>query len=165
MPLWLLRLVEGLRCALPRTSRVMRGLRIFLRPFRRGLSAFHVRIRDKSCACASQKPYPHRKRCFRHSGVLVQRYLRNRKRQLLERPYAIPVSLWCHRVRKASVASPKRQCSATTTGSRMAQFHTKNRVLGAVEPVLIQDVLLDTQEVTGSSPVSPSDTSLFDITS
>ena len=41
----------------------------------------------------------------------------------------------------------------------ITQFHTKNSDLGIVTQVLNEDPLLDTQGVTGSSPVSPSDVS------
>ena len=39
--------------------------------------------------------------------------------------------------------------------SDMPQIHAKNNVLGVSGPVFDPDLLLDTQEVTGSSPVSP----------
>ena len=61
-----------------------------------------------------------------------------------ERLAPTTVSVWCHPVCKTNVAPPKRHCSATTTGSRIAQFHTKNGVLDVTTEVLDDDALLDT---------------------
>ncbi len=69
--------------------------------------------------------------------------------------WPVAVSVWCQLPCKASVARPQRQRSATVMGLRMLLFTPKNAVLGVVRSVSDVECLLDTQEVTGSSPVSP----------
>ncbi len=46
-----------------------------------------------------------------------------------------PVSVWCHRVCKTSVAPPERQRRASVTGPKIAYFHVKNGVLELVRLV------------------------------
>lgn len=60
---------------------------------------------------------------------------------------ALPVSVRCLVPCKTSVAPPKRQHSATATGSPSPLFTPKNAVLVVVRAVSEMDCLLDTQEV------------------
>ncbi len=73
--------------------------------------------------------------------------------------FKVLVSLWCLPVCKISVEPTKRQCSATVIGFMITHFHAKNGVFDMITAVLNEDPLLDTQGVTGSSPVSPNDVS------
>ena len=71
------------------------------------------------------------------------------------------VSLWCLPGCNTNVKPTKRQCSATVIGLMITHFHVKNGVFESIMMVLNVDRLLDTQGVTGSSPVSPNDVSRY----
>ena len=53
------------------------------------------------------------------------------------------------------VRSTKRQRSASVMVSEIPHIHVRNHVLGVAGQVFGLDLLLDTQEFTDSSPVSP----------
>ena len=71
----------------------------------------------------------------------------------IARPMA--VSTQCQFLCKTSVAPSKRQCSATVALWKSPFSRSKNVVPGSRKAVLDDEVMLNTQEVTGSSPVSP----------
>ena len=66
------------------------------------------------------------------------------------------VSDWCLLPCETSVTPPQRQRYATAKGSTTPVFTPKNGVLVVMRAVSEVDVLLDTQEVTGSNPTSAS---------
>ena len=66
-----------------------------------------------------------------------------------------PVSTQCQFWCKITAAPTKRQCSATVALWKSPFSRPKNAVPGVRKAVLNVDLMLDTQEVTGSSPVSP----------